>query len=102
VFSFSVTNGVKAGDMPGSGKPWKAAANEKKLPYVVELVVASDGLDVKLNRQIVQFHQSRHIQPRHGRTIVMRSGFIYRWCFDDLMVARAFVEQFGGKFCKVT
>jgi hypothetical protein len=32
--------------------------------------------------------------------MVMRSGFIYRWCFDDLLVAHAFVEQFGGEFCK--
>jgi hypothetical protein len=76
------------------------AANERKYPHVVELAVGSNGLDVKLNRQIVQFHKSRHIEPRHGRTIVMRSGFIYRWCFDDLLVAHAFVEQFGGEFCK--
>jgi hypothetical protein len=74
--------------------------NEKKYPHIVELSVASDGLNVKLNRQILQFHLSRHIQPRHGRTIVMRSGYIYRWCFDDLLVAHAFVEQFGGEFCK--
>jgi hypothetical protein len=46
------------------------AANERKYPHVGERAVASDGLNVKLNRQIVQFHKSRHIRPRHGRTIV--------------------------------
>jgi hypothetical protein len=85
------------GLMRGLGK----AANERKYPHVVELAVASGGLDVKLNRQIVQFHKSRHIEPRHGRTIVMRSGFIYRWCFEDLSNAHTFIEQFGGEYCKV-
>jgi hypothetical protein len=76
------------------------AANPKKYPHVVELGVASGGLDVKLNRQIMQFHKSRHIEPRHGRTIVMRSGFIYRWCFEDLSSAHTFIEEFGGELCK--
>jgi hypothetical protein len=44
--------------MPGGGK---AAANENKHSYVVELSVASGGLDVKLSRAIVQFHKARQI-----------------------------------------
>jgi hypothetical protein len=83
--------------MPGGAK---AASNEIKHSYVVELAVASVGLDVKLSRAIVQFHKSRQIQPCHGRIIVRRSGLNYRWCFDDLLTAHAFVEEFGGKFCK--
>jgi hypothetical protein len=78
----------------------KAALNESKHPYVIELEVASDGLDVILSRQIVQFHESRHVQPQYGRTIVRQGGLICRWCFDDPSIAHDFVEQFGGKLCK--
>jgi hypothetical protein len=78
----------------------KALVNENKHPYVVELAVVTDGMDVELSRQIVRFHKSRHIQPRHGRTIVRQARIFYRWCFSDLLIARAFVEEFGAKFCK--
>jgi len=43
----------------------KAAVNESKHPYVVELEVPSDGLDFKLSRQIVQFHESQRIQLQY-------------------------------------
>ena len=83
----------------------KAVTNENKHPYVVELAFVgdeldSDALDVELSRRIMQFHKSRHIQPRYGRTFVRQDSFYYRWCFSDLLTARAFVEQFGGEFCK--
>jgi len=75
--------------------------NERKYPHVIQLGVAADeGLDVSLNRQIMGFHKSRHIQPRHGRTIVRQGKIHYRWCFSDLATARAFLEQFGGAFYK--
>ena len=78
----------------------QAQATENKYPYVVELAVVTDGMDIELSRQIVRFHKSRHIQPRHGRTVVRQGGFYYRWCFSDLSTAGAFVEQFGGEFYK--
>jgi hypothetical protein len=78
----------------------KPRVNEHKHPYVVELAVASDGMDVELSRQIVRFHKSRHIQPLHGRTIVRQGGVFYRWCFSDLSVARSFAEEFSGVFFK--
>jgi hypothetical protein len=78
----------------------KALVNENKHPYVVELAVVTDGMDAELSGQIVRFHKSRHIQPRHGRTTVRQGQFYYRWCFSDLLIARAFVEEFGAKFCK--
>jgi hypothetical protein len=84
-------------DMRGIGK---AALNETKHPYVIELEVASDGLDVILSRRIVQFHESRHVQPQYGRTTVRQGGLICRWCFDDLSIARDFVKQFNGHLCK--
>jgi hypothetical protein len=76
------------------------AANQKKYPHVVELGVGSGGLDVKLNWQIMQFHKSRHIEPRHGRTIVMRSGFIYRWCFEDLSSAHTLSNSLAASSAK--
>ena len=78
---------------------YKAKANESKYPNVVELAVDGDGLDVTLGRQIINFHKSRHIQPHHGRSIIRQQQIFYRWCFSDLATARAFIDQFGGKFC---
>ena len=40
--------------------------NEKRYPHIVELAVGKRGLDVGLNRRIMEFHNSRHIKPRHG------------------------------------
>ena len=77
----------------GAGKP---ITNERTHPYLVELPVGTAGLDVALNRQIMEFHKSRHIQLRHGRRI----STYYRWCFADLATARGFIEQFGGALCE--
>jgi len=70
--------------------------NERTYPYHVEIPVAAAGLDIPLNRQIMKFHESRHLQLRFGRTILRGGENYYRWCFPDLMTALAFVEQFGG------
>jgi hypothetical protein len=78
------------------GSSYKTLTNERKYPYIVELPASLGGLDVALNRRIVQFHKTQHVQPRHGRTIPKEGRFYYRWCFSDLQMARAFVEQFGG------
>jgi hypothetical protein len=75
----------------------KAAENERKYPYIVAIAIAGKGLDIGLSRQIMAFHKTRHIQPRHGRSTIPREGEAnYRWCFSDLETARSFVEQFGG------
>jgi len=74
----------------------KLLTNERTNPYLVEIPVAATGLDIALNRQIVEFHKSRHIQLRHGRSILRDGETYYRWCFRDLTTARAFIEQFGG------
>jgi hypothetical protein len=75
----------------------KAIANESKYPYMVELFVADDKLDVELSRRMMNFHKSRKIQARHGRTIVRGYKIYFRWCFADLVTARAFMEQFRGE-----
>jgi hypothetical protein len=76
----------------------RAAANERKYPYIVALSVGGGGLDIGLSRQIMNFHNARHIQPRHGRNAVSKGGgaIRYRWCFSDLETAQSFVERFGG------
>jgi hypothetical protein len=76
----------------------KAAANEQEYPFIVELAAATKGLDVALSRRIIDFHKTRHIQPRHGRSTFPRGEgqTYYRWCFFDLETARSFVEKFGG------
>ena len=80
------------------GRVRKATTNEVKHPHVVELAVGRDGVDVELSRQIMQFHKSQRIQPRHERRITTKRGRLYyRWCFSDLLIARAFAEQFGGE-----
>ena len=80
----------------------KAVANESNYPFIVEVPVAANGLDVELNRQIVGFHKSHRVPPRLGRTIWRDEQRHYRWCFSDLETARAFIEQFGGAFYKTT
>jgi hypothetical protein len=82
------------------GSSYKAVANERTYPYIAELPASTRGLDVALGRRIIQFHKTRHVQPRHGRTISKEGQFYYRWCFSDLQVAHAFIEQFGGSLCE--
>ena len=80
----------------------KAMTNEISHPYVVQLAVVGDELDIELSRRIMQFHNSRHIQPRYGRRTTAKRGKVhYRWCFSDLLIARAFAEQFGGEVAKL-
>ena len=75
---------------------YKARRNETKYPYIAEVPASMLGLDVELNRRIFQFHKTRHVQPRHGRTILTERQHYYRWCFSDLPTAVAFIEEFGG------
>ena len=74
----------------------KGLTNERRYPFVVELGVTADGLDVELSRRIINFHKSLHIEPRFGRRIIRDEQNYYRWCFSDSATAQAFIEQFGG------
>ena len=78
----------------------KARTNERKYPYIVELSVPLTGLDIQLSRHIATFHKSRHIQVLYGRIVVRDGENYYRWCFSDLSLACAFLQQFGGELCK--
>jgi hypothetical protein len=71
----------------------EARACHKVRPTQLVKWAAKERLDEALR-------SSERIQPQHGRITVGQHSLIYRWCFDDLSVARAFVEQFGGEFCK--
>jgi hypothetical protein len=81
--------------MPRGGGS-KALTNERKYPYIAELPASVGGLDVALSCRIIQFHKTRHFQPRHGRTMLREGQFYYRWCFPDLQMAHAFSEHFAG------
>jgi hypothetical protein len=82
---------------------YAAVENEINHPYVVELAVVSDGLNIELCRRIMQFHKLRQVELRYGRRLTRGGGKIhYGWCFADLLIARAFAEQFGGEFRKRT
>ena len=83
--------------MVRQGATEKAVTNEAHYPYIIELVAADEELDVKLSRQVMNFHTSRKIQTRHGRIVVREGQIYFRWCFSDLATARAFMEQFGGE-----
>jgi hypothetical protein len=78
----------------------KAIANESKYPYIVELSIADDKLDVEFSRRVMDFHTQRKIQVRHGRRIVLEGQIYFRWCFSDLVTASAFMEEFGGKLTR--
>jgi len=80
--------------------PKRAIKNEIRHPYIVEVAIVGDELNIQLGRQIIHFYQSQSIQPRYGRTLTTNRGKLYRWCFSDLLVARAFIEQFGGELYK--
>jgi hypothetical protein len=69
-------------------------------PYIAELPASTRGLDITLGRRITQFHKTRQVQPRHGRIILKEGQSYYRWCFSDLQMAHAFIEQFGGSLCE--
>ncbi len=74
----------------------KVLKTEADYPHIIELAVPADGLATALGRQILAFHKSRRIKPRHGRVKQRAGQFYYRWCFSDLATAGAFLEQFGG------
>jgi hypothetical protein len=74
----------------------KGLTNERRYPYIVELAVTADRLDVGLSRQIINFHKSLQIELRFGRRILRDQQNYQRWCFSDLATARAFIDQFGG------
>jgi hypothetical protein len=76
----------------------RAAANERKYPYIIAIAVAGKGLDIAVGRRIMDFHKTRHIQPRHEHTTKPsgKDAPLYRWCFSDLETAQSFAEEFGG------
>ena len=82
--------------MPLGSSSYKARRNETKYPYIAELAANMRGLGAVLSRQIMKFHKTRHVQPRHGRTILKEGRFYYRWCFPDSQIAHEFIEEFGG------
>ena len=86
----------------------KAVANETKYPFIIEVPVAANGLNVELNGQIIGFHKSRRIEPRFGRTVFREGQSYYRWCFPiwrrlaplSNSLAEHFTKQPALKLCR--
>lgn len=79
----------------GSFRKDKALATERDFPYIVELPM--NGLDIRMNREIMTFHCSRDIQLRFGSGRTETSKHHARWCFSDPAIAEAFRGRFGGE-----
>jgi hypothetical protein len=73
---------------------------ESKYPYIIELALTDRWLDVGLSCRIMNFHKTRHIQPRHGFTAILKEGRTFRWCFSDLETARAFMSNLAAHCAK--
>ena len=79
------------------------ASDDERGPLTMGYLTRADsvgGLDVVLGRWIIQFHKTRHVQPRHGRTILKERQFYYRWCFSDLQTARALSNSLADRSCE--
>jgi len=50
--------------------PRRPKTNEIKYPYVVELAIVGDGLDVELNRQIISFNNAPPNSSMKARALV--------------------------------
>ena len=85
---------------PLKKRGYRALTNERKYPFIVELAITGEELELALSRRIIDFHNRRHIRTRHGRPILRNGEKQYRWCFSDIATAHAFIEQFGGAFYK--
>ena len=66
-------------------------------PYIVELAVDTDKLNVELNRRMLHFHKSRNIQVRHGRRNYKRNQNLFSVVLFRLGDGSRFIEQFGGE-----
>lgn len=75
----------------------KALATERNFPYIVEIELPLNGLDLRLNREIITFHRLRNIHLRFGRRLTHTSKRYSRWCFSEPAIADAFLVQFGGQ-----
>jgi len=58
----------------GGPHPDREIINESKYPHIVAIAVAGEGLDIGLSRRIMDFHKTRHVQPRHGRSAIPKGG----------------------------
>jgi len=77
----------------------KAVANESKYPYIVELFVPADELDVKFSRRMMDFHRSRKIQARYGRRIVREGQIYFRGVFLNRTRPARSRNSSAEKFC---
>lgn len=73
-----------------------AIVNEQEFPYVVEVPLPAMGFDVRLCREMEQFHRVHDMRPRFGSSRLRNGKHYARWCFPDPETAHAFNVRFGG------
>ena len=56
---------------------------EHSFPHIVEIVLPVQGLDVRVNREMVTFCRLNNIRPRFGRRRRRANQLLCRWCFSD-------------------
>jgi hypothetical protein len=67
---------------------------ERLFPHIIAIEIPPHGLDPRTSQAILDFHRSRNIHVRFGRS--MKNWC--RWCFAKRLMAEAFKEQFGGTY----
>ena len=77
-----------------SGGKSKSYRTEREFPYIVELPIPPNGLDVRLSREITLFHNQRDTPLRFGRTRIQYGQLYCRCCFSDPTIAEAFRARF--------
>ena len=75
-------------------KGGKSIVTERRFPHIVEIAIPERGLDPQTSRSILDFHRSRKIRVRFGRS----TKNVCRWCFSNTVTAEDFKEQFGGRY----
>ena len=69
---------------------------EHEFPHIVELAMPRGGLDASLSRKVAQFHSTRDIPLRFGRTRLQHGQLFCRYCFSDPRLAETFRVQFAS------
>jgi hypothetical protein len=77
---------------PPSGK---AVANESKYPYIVELVVAGDKLDVECSRRMMDFHRSRKFRRGMDGELLEKAKSFFGAPADHICGVRCVSMAFG-------
>jgi hypothetical protein len=81
------------------GGSYRALTNETKYPFIVELAVTGEELELALSRRIIDFHNRRHIRTRHGRTILRNDETLKSTNDNEKFARRSLKTPRGAFYC---